>query len=326
MTAVIRPRGGDTPRLGIALVGLGRAGRQHLAAATRLDTCRMHAAVDTDPAVAADSPIPVTALEESLGDPAVHMVSICLPPGAAEAVALRAFEAGKHVLLEKPPAATGAQLDRLLQAADRADRLAAVMFQHRFALPEQLRSDAPRRFEGAKATLLVSRPRSAEHYGGTGWRSAPALAWGGVTAHLGVHYLDLAGQLLGEPASVERLARAEVAPGIDVEQSAFVRFRNGSQLTVIVTTNATARIERLTVLGRRDWVEISDGRISGQLDDDAVERDARPAQWLRTEVYRELADAALGIRPLELAALRRSGGVVTMLSGLLDGFVSHGRG
>lgn len=55
--------------------------------------------------------------------PDLDVVAICTPPSARCRIALDAIEAGKDVLLEKPPAATVAELALLRSAADRAGRV-----------------------------------------------------------------------------------------------------------------------------------------------------------------------------------------------------------
>lgn len=49
--------------------------------------------------------------------PDLHAVAVCTPPQARYAIALDALRAGKHVMLEKPPAATLAELAALEAAA-----------------------------------------------------------------------------------------------------------------------------------------------------------------------------------------------------------------
>ncbi|MFC7472564.1 Gfo/Idh/MocA family oxidoreductase [Actinomadura keratinilytica] len=72
----------------------------------------------------------------------------------------------------------------------------------------------------------MDRPRGHRRPGGVavpaagplpagGWRGDPAASFGGIAAHLGVHYLDLACQLLGRPATVALAPVRERAPGID---------------------------------------------------------------------------------------------------------------
>jgi D-galactose 1-dehydrogenase len=49
-------------------------------------------------------------------------VAVCTPPQIRHTIAREALEAGKHVLLEKPPAATLSELEDLRRAADRAGK------------------------------------------------------------------------------------------------------------------------------------------------------------------------------------------------------------
>lgn len=211
---------GNTPvgsgQAGIAVVGFGNAGRQHVAAIMAVGGTRLAGVVEIDPVAAgraSASGLPVRPLREVLEDDAVDLLALCVPPGGRSPITADALAAGKHLLVEKLPARCAAELGELMLAAKRAGCLAGVMFQHRFALPEPLRAGAPERFANAAAGLLVSRPRSRTHYRAGDWRSRPETAVGGVTAHLGVHYLDLACQLLGEPVTVRPLARMDAAPG-----------------------------------------------------------------------------------------------------------------
>ena len=50
--------------------------------------------------------------------PDLHCVSICTPPQAHFDAALLALRAGKHVMLEKPPAASVRQIQLLAEEAD----------------------------------------------------------------------------------------------------------------------------------------------------------------------------------------------------------------
>ncbi|MFI9598019.1 Gfo/Idh/MocA family protein [Nonomuraea sp. NPDC052265] len=308
--------------MGVAVVGYGNAGRQHARALAGTPEAYVAAVVDADPRAAAsarDAGLAVRGLEEALADDRVRAVAVCLPPGARAETAERAVAAGRHLLLEKPPARSADELDRLLARTAAGDVLAGVMFQHRFALPEPLRRPRPERFAGAVATLTVSRTRPDAHYRQAGWRSDPRDALGGVTAHLGVHYLDLACQLLGAPVSVTPLARDDAAPGIDAQLCGHVLFASGARLSVAITSRSPARIERLTVLGADAWVEMRSGTITGELAGTPVSGEARPAERLRAEVYSELARAVAGHAPLELAGAGRARPVMAILDGLLRG-------
>lgn len=65
-------------------------------------------------------------LDDLLSDAQVDLVDICLPPALHADVAIRALEAGKHVLCEKPMALTLADCERMTTAAKKADRLLMI--------------------------------------------------------------------------------------------------------------------------------------------------------------------------------------------------------
>jgi len=54
------------------------------------------------------------------GNPEIEAVALCMPPQARYEIACTVIELGKHVLLEKPPGATLAEVDNLAGKADAA--------------------------------------------------------------------------------------------------------------------------------------------------------------------------------------------------------------
>jgi UDP-N-acetyl-2-amino-2-deoxyglucuronate dehydrogenase len=307
--------------VGVAVVGYGNAGRQHVAALAEATGAYAAAVVESDPTAAGQARaagLAVRDLDDVLADETIPALALCLPPGARVAIARSATAAGKHLLLEKPPARTPAELAELLTLTTDSGLNAAVMFQHRFTLPAAVRHGGPDMFAGAIASLTISRQRADAHYRQAGWRSDPRDALGGVTAHLGVHYLDLACQLLGTPVAVVPFGRTEAAPGIDTQLCGHVAFESGAQLTVAVTSRSVARFEQLTVLGANDWLEIKSGVVTGTVAGQPIAHTSRPAAQLRAEVYGEFAGAVSGRWPLDLAGLARSRGVAAVLDGLLN--------
>ncbi|NIK08255.1 D-galactose 1-dehydrogenase [Xanthomonas arboricola] len=108
--------------LRIALVGIGKIARdQHVPTiAARADvqlvaTVSRHGTVDGVPAY--------HSLEEAFAaHPQIEAVALCTPPVGRHAQAQAALAAGRHVFLEKPPAATLAEIDDLRASAQRAQR------------------------------------------------------------------------------------------------------------------------------------------------------------------------------------------------------------
>jgi len=103
--------------IGCGLMGQVHAGRAHSAGPGAL-------AVDVNPerALALSAPAAriSTDYEDALRDPQVQAVTICLPHALHAPVAVEAAHAGKHILCEKPLAATLPEADQMIEAAERA--------------------------------------------------------------------------------------------------------------------------------------------------------------------------------------------------------------
>ncbi|WP_326617703.1 Gfo/Idh/MocA family oxidoreductase [Streptomyces decoyicus] len=294
-----------------AIVGYGSAGRQHAQAIKDSGSVELRAVVETDLAIDTAACARRSSVAEVLRDPRIDLVALCLPPGGRAELGRRVLGAGKALLVEKPPAMDVAELDDLLARAKTQQTVAAVMLQHRMLLP-------PEAF-GAKwgpattSVLEVSRPRSGDHYLTRRWRGQPEHALGGILAHLGVHYLDLACQLLGRPAEVRLLGRRNRLPGIDSRVAGTVRFESGAVLSFAVTSEAAMRSERLAVFGEKHSVVIENGAV--MLNDGQGERafDAIATPRLRSQVYREVAlSIAAGEEPRR-CSLHAARGVTMLL-------------
>jgi D-galactose 1-dehydrogenase len=104
----------------LGIVGFGKIARdQHVPAILGDGRFKLHSIADT---AAGAAPVPRHANVEALlaADDSPQAVAVCTPPQARYAVARHALERGRHVLLEKPPTATLAELEDLRAAAARA--------------------------------------------------------------------------------------------------------------------------------------------------------------------------------------------------------------
>jgi len=142
-------------------------------------------------------------------------------------LAIRALEAGKAVLCEKPAAPTFGDVERMLDAAARARRPFLEAFKTRFGPFAQTLRDlaaggelgALERFEGARGSAATAR---------TGRLFDPALA-GGAILDIGCYPLALAIDLAaaaGEPIDAPEYRRfeAEQVGGVDGTASAEFAF------------------------------------------------------------------------------------------------------
>ncbi|MEV4614795.1 Gfo/Idh/MocA family oxidoreductase [Kitasatospora sp. NPDC049258] len=302
--------------LGVGLVGFGVAGRRHAAALEGSGVARIRSVLVPDRAADLGPLRRSSGWAELLGDPEVELVALCTPPGGRAELAEQALAAGKAVLLERPAACSPAEVDRLLAVSRRVGRPVGVMFQHRRLIPEQvLRWDwGP----GATAVLHVSRFRPTAHYHRAGWRHDPARALGGVGAHLGAHYLDLACQVLGEPAAVHVVGRREVAAGIDSRIAGVVDYRGGATLGFAVTAESTVRVARLEVLGADCRLLVQDGEVTTETGGVIEDHPALPGARLRLEVYRDMAEALATGKPPRHCGLDAARAVTTILHAVTE--------
>ena len=104
----------------IAVIGMGKIARdQHLPAIA--GDARFDLVATADGRGGIDGVPNFADLAALLAEgPAIDAVAICTPPQVRGSIAAQAIAAGKHVLLEKPPAATTGALADLAARADRA--------------------------------------------------------------------------------------------------------------------------------------------------------------------------------------------------------------
>lgn len=170
-------------------------------------------------------------------------VSIALPNAMHAPVSIDCLKAGLHVLCEKPMAMNADQAKGMITAAESAGRKLMINFSTRF----QTQSQALKRFvdQGHLGQMYYGRTvwhRRRGMPGFGGWFGTKELSGGGPIIDLGVHRLDLAMWLMGNPRPVtvsastynvigERLAR-ESGKTFDVEDlgAALIRFDGGQTL------------------------------------------------------------------------------------------------
>ncbi|MGA7690281.1 MAG: Gfo/Idh/MocA family oxidoreductase [Jiangellales bacterium] len=184
----------DAEDVGVAMVGYGAIGHEHALAADAVPGLSLAAVSDLNPArldVARSVAADVTTYTDSdalLADESVDLVVVSTPPSSHADWAVRALQAGKHVVLEKPMALTAAECDEVLRMADDLDRL-VVVYQNRRFDPDYL---VMRRLvsEGAIGELF----HFESFVGGYGhpcnyWHSDATVS-GGAIFDWGSHFLD----------------------------------------------------------------------------------------------------------------------------------------
>jgi predicted dehydrogenase len=130
---------------------------------------------------------------------AVDAVVFAVPPQVQADIAVRAAEAGKHLLLEKPVATSLEEADRLVDAVSRNDVSTVVFFTERFvpARESWLQDRIDNAPLGARATWMASLQTPDNPFAGSPWRQEDGALW-----DVGPHALSILLPALGPVADV----------------------------------------------------------------------------------------------------------------------------
>jgi predicted dehydrogenase len=245
--------------LRVGVVGIGWAGQQHLMAYNALDGVRIVALAGMEEelrnSLQAEYSIPNAFADwkDMLEHGGLDAISVAVPTFLHAPIAIAALERGIHVLSEKPIARNAVEGQAMVDAARKAGRVLDVAFNHRRrgdirALKGVIDDGGLGRPYYAKASWLR---RSGIPTLGS-WFTNPELAGGGPLADIGVHALDYALHLLGEPkvVAVSAATHSELGPqgrgggsrysaqatshAFEVEDfaSAFLRLEGGGTLVI----------------------------------------------------------------------------------------------
>lgn len=254
-------------RLGWAVMGLGHLSLNLILpsiAETRL--CKLTALVSGNAekakAVATAYGIPQSSVysydnfDQIRNNPDVDIVYIVLPNALHAEWTIRTAEAGKHVLCEKPMAATVEQCQAMIDACNQANRKLMIAYRAQY---EPYNLEAIRLVqdgeEVGKPRVIVadhgrildpSRPRDQ-------WRAQPELAGGGSLYDIGIYSLNATRYLTGEePTEI----RAMMRPGkgdFEVEENIEwnMLFPSGAIANCSSSYHYTPTTQRIMVQGEK---------------------------------------------------------------------------
>jgi D-galactose 1-dehydrogenase len=108
----------------VAVIGIGKISiDQHLPVIAKSPSFELAATVSQRGVSVGDTPSFKTAAELYAAMPELEAVAICTPPGVRHTLVREALDAGKQVLMEKPPTATISELDDLVAHAKAKKRV-----------------------------------------------------------------------------------------------------------------------------------------------------------------------------------------------------------
>ncbi len=179
-------------------------------------------------------------LEALLACPGVEVISILTPNHAHFDAVIAAANAGKHVLVEKPPAMSLRETDEMIAACRKANVKFGVVLQCRVRKAIQAMKNAismGRFGRILQADAYMKWYRSEDYYFSDPWRSSRASG-AGVTVQHAFHYIDLLQHLVGPAKSVRARMSNLQHPKVDLEDTVIglIDFESGAQGLVEAST------------------------------------------------------------------------------------------
>ncbi|MDD2504326.1 MAG: Gfo/Idh/MocA family oxidoreductase [Clostridia bacterium] len=232
--------------LQVAIIGTGGISPNHIKAYLQFpDRCRIVALVDIFPEKAQEKKERFNLVDAEVFDDHkkilnrddIDIIDICTPPYVHAEIAINSLNAGKHVLVEKPMAASLEECDRILSAADRSGKMISVVAQNRFRtgymkLKKTLESGLAGDIVHAQADSFWWRGHS---YYDLWWRGTWEKEGGGCTLNHAIHHIDMLLWMMGMPEKVQAVMSNTSHDNAEVEDLsiAILKYKNGAfgQLT-----------------------------------------------------------------------------------------------
>jgi predicted dehydrogenase len=184
-----------------------------------------------------------------LSDDTLEAVAIATPVGTHYSLALRALEAGKHIFVEKPLAASAGEAAHLVEVA--RERNLTIIPGHTFLyspsvnlVREQIRLGAI----GRPHFVSMSRVNLGLH------QNDVSVVW-----DLGAHDFSILRYWLDEnPVAVSAIGRSCVIPGRDDVAFINLEYGSGTIAHVELSWLAPSKLRRTTIVGSRQMVVYDD--------------------------------------------------------------------
>lgn len=220
-----------------AIIGCGHIANKHIEAIAKIDGAKLIGLCDTNAMRLKELQTSLqvacfTDLTEMLASlTQIDVVCICTPSGLHVQHAVKAAQAGKHLIIEKPIALTLEDVDTMVGTATQHDVKIAVVHPNRFRpaiqrLKWALDQELFGKISHVNVTLRWNRDQS--YYDQSIWRGTRDMD-GGVLMNQAIHSLDLLQWLFGSIVQVKAMIDTRIRH-IESEDVAVatLKFANGA--------------------------------------------------------------------------------------------------
>lgn len=205
--------------------------------------------------------------DKFISDAELDAVSICVPSGKHLDLGVKAAEAGKHVIVEKPIEVTLERANTLIEKCKENNVQLAVIYQTRFMpeiikLKEQIeQNEIGNIFMG---DAYIKWFRDQEYYDSGAWRGTFELDGGGVLINQGIHTIDLLQWFMGDVDTVYGKVGTFTHQNLEVEDNAVavIKYKSGAIGVIEGSTSIQpAQSRKIEIHGSKGTIVIDNNDI-----------------------------------------------------------------
>ena len=207
--------------------------------------------------------------EKLIRSGAVDAVVIATPHYQHTSLGIAAFEAGVHVMVEKPISAHKADAERLIAVRRQHPKLVfGAMFQFRteprYTKIQKLIQSGELGEVVRINWIITDWYRTEAYYASGGWRATWKGEGGGVLLNQCLHQLDTLQWLVGMPARVRGFCQIGRFHNIEVEDnvSIFLEWKSGATGVFVSSTGETPGTNRFEIVGTRGKVVLENNKLT----------------------------------------------------------------
>jgi predicted dehydrogenase len=264
----------DCVRIGV--IGVGNMGTSHAKniASGKVENAKLTAVCDANPArlawFKANMPdVKVFENEDQLMDSKeVDAVVVATEHFLHPPIAIKAFEKGLHVLIEKPAGVYTLQVREMNKAAEESGKVFAIMYNQRtnpvYRKARELIKEGELGEIKRSIWIITSWYRPQSYFDSGGWRATWAGEGGGVLLNQDPHQLDLWQWICGMPKRVRSFMYFGKYHDIEVEDdvTGYVEYENGATGLFVTSTGEAPGTNRLEISGDMGKIVIEDKTLT----------------------------------------------------------------
>jgi len=203
-------------------------------------------------------------LEAILSDDELDMILVATSNEVHKDIAIKAMEAGKHVICEKPVTLNSEELEEIMAVAKKTGKVFTIDQNRRTNKDFVLMKRNVEAGMIGKPYVIESRVEGSRGMP-TGWRTIKALG-GGMMLDWGVHLIDQLMYMIDEKVvNVFCTMNSIQYPEVDDNFRLIMTFESGLEARVEVATNNYIVHPRWYVLGERGTLQIDDWNCDGKI-------------------------------------------------------------